>query len=101
MLRLTREQARQIDRLSIEQYHIPGIALMENASRGVAREACLMLGGDCSGKKILILCGGGNNGGDGLAAARHLHNCGAEVNIAFTVDPGAYKGDALINWEIV
>jgi hydroxyethylthiazole kinase-like uncharacterized protein yjeF len=100
MIRLTRAQVRQVDKLAIEQFHIPGIVLMENAARAVAQEACRMLGNDCCGE-ILILCGGGNNGGDGLAAARHLHNLGADVHIAFTVDPGGYKGDALINWEIV
>ena len=40
---------------------------------------------------VLILCGGGNNGGDGLAVARHLHNRGAIVHIALTVDPKTYK----------
>jgi NAD(P)H-hydrate epimerase len=73
---------------------------MENASRAVADEACEMLGGGCVGG-ILILCGGGNNGGDGLAAARHLHNRGAQVTIALATDPASYKGDALINWRIV
>jgi NAD(P)H-hydrate epimerase len=58
-----------------------------------------MLGGDCIGE-ILILCGGGNNGGDGLAAARHLHNRGADVAIGLLTDPSAYKGDALTNWWI-
>jgi NAD(P)H-hydrate epimerase len=51
--------------------------------------------------KVLILCGGGNNGGDGLAIARHLHNRGAEVSLAFTVDAIKYIGDALTNWRIV
>ena len=74
MVRLTREQVRRIDKLSIEQYHIPGIVLMENAAIAAANEAVLMAE---SGFSILILCGGGNNGGDGLAVARHLHNKGA------------------------
>jgi NAD(P)H-hydrate epimerase len=100
MTRLTRAQVREVDRRSIEEYHIPGIVLMENAARAVADEACRMLRNDCVGE-ILILCGGGNNGGDGLAAARHLHNRGADVNIGFTVDPATYKGDALTNWQIV
>ena len=50
--------------------------------------------------KVVILCGGGNNGGDGLAVARHLHNHGAHVLISLTVDPQSYKGDALTNWNI-
>jgi NAD(P)H-hydrate epimerase len=100
MLRLTRAQVRQIDRLSIDRYHIPGIVLMENAARAAANAACDLLDGECVGE-ILILCGGGNNGGDGLAVARHLHNRGADVLIALTTDPAHYKGDALTNWSIV
>jgi NAD(P)H-hydrate epimerase len=100
MLHLTREQLRSIDRLALERYHIPGIVLMENAARAVVDEACRMLDQECCGK-ILVLCGGGNNGGDGLAAARHLHNRGCEVMIGFTSDPSTYRGDALVNFNIV
>jgi NAD(P)H-hydrate epimerase len=100
MTRLTRAQVRQVDQLAIERYHIPGIVLMENAARAVAQQACRMLRNDCIGE-ILILCGGGNNGGDGLAAARHLHNLGADIHIALTTDPNNYKGDALTNWKII
>lgn len=100
MLRLTREQVRRIDRLSAERYHIPSIVLMENAARGAADIACDMLGPG-RGKSVLALCGGGNNGGDGLAAARHLLNRGHRVSIALTIDPAKYKGDALINWQII
>jgi NAD(P)H-hydrate epimerase len=100
MLRLTRAQVREIDRRSIEEYHIPGIVLMENASRGAADAALRMLHTP-QNAQVLILCGGGNNGGDGLAAARHLHNAGCSVRIALTIDPVRYTGDALINWQIV
>ncbi|HLL88847.1 MAG TPA: NAD(P)H-hydrate epimerase [Tepidisphaeraceae bacterium] len=100
MTRLTRSQVRDVDRRSIQDYHVPGIVLMENAARAVADQACLMLDGQCAGE-VLILCGGGNNGGDGLAVARHLHNRGANVTIALTVDPALYAGDALINWQVV
>jgi NAD(P)H-hydrate epimerase len=100
MTKLTRTQSRQIDQLSLERYHIPGIVLMENAARAVAHQAYQMLGNTRPGK-ILILAGGGNNGGDGLAAARHLHNLGAAVHIALTIDPTKYKGDALTNWKII
>ena len=100
MIRLTRAQVREIDRLSVERYGIPGIVLMENAALAATDVACDMLGGECLGE-VLILCGGGNNGGDGLAIARHLHNRGASSFIALTTDPGDYKGDALINYNIV
>src|SRR5205807_603986 len=99
MIRLTRAQVREIDRLAIERYLIPGIVLMENAARGAADVACDMLGDDRRGE-VLILCGGGNNGGDGLAVARHLHNRGFEVSIALTTRADDYKGDALINFNI-
>src|SRR5437870_2934451 len=100
MIRLTRAQMREIDRRSIEHYRIPGVVLMENASRAVADNACDMLGGDCVGE-ILIICGGGNNGGDGLAAARHLHNRGLESTLFLAIAPSKYRGEALTNWQIV
>jgi NAD(P)H-hydrate epimerase len=100
MTRLTRAQVREIDRQSSEEYHIPEVVLMENAARAAADAACDMLDGECTGT-ILILCGGGNNGGDGLAVARHLHNQGADVSLALTIDPAKYKGAALTNWQIV
>jgi NAD(P)H-hydrate epimerase len=99
MVRLTRAQAREVDRLAVQRYRMPSILLMENAARAVADAACEMLGGDCSAP-VVILCGGGNNGGDGLAAARHLHNRGAAVTLALTIDPAKYHGDALVNWHI-
>lgn len=97
-LRLTRDQVREIDRRSIEDYHIPGVVLMENASRAATEAAMEFI---TPGKKALILCGGGNNGGDGLAVARHLHNRGVDVHIGLTISPEKYHGDALINWNIV
>lgn len=117
-VRLTRAQSREVDRVAIEQFGIPGIVLMENAARGAADVACDMLGlpnravpfranlpmtanAVAGGPDVLIVCGGGNNGGDGLAVARHLHLRGCRVRIALTVEPTRYEGDALINWTIV
>src|SRR5690242_14397266 len=99
MPRLSRNQVRAIDRLATEEYHVPGIVLMENASRGVADAAERFFLQRPS--RILILCGGGNNGGDGLAAARHLHNRGHAVSIGLLTDPTRYKGDAKTNWDII
>jgi hydroxyethylthiazole kinase-like uncharacterized protein yjeF len=98
-MKLTRDQLREIDKRSVTDYHIPSIVLMENASRAVADEACRMMRGECCGT-VLILCGGGNNGGDGLAVARHLHNRGADLTIGLATDPAKYTGDALVNWNI-
>jgi NAD(P)H-hydrate epimerase len=99
MIRLNRDQVRRIDRLAVEQYKIPGVVLMENAARAAADVACEMLH-ERPGS-VLLLCGGGNNGGDGLAVARHLHNRGFALTIALTSDPAKYHGEALVNWQIV
>ena len=64
MLRLTRAQVREIDRRAIEEYHIPGIVLMENAARAAASYVHFFVR-QTKGGKVLIICGGGNNGGGG------------------------------------
>jgi NAD(P)H-hydrate epimerase len=99
LVRLTRAQIREIDRRASEDYHIPGIVLMENAARGVADAASSMLD-RIERPQVMIACGGGNNGGDGLAVARHLHNrgVGIEVGLAWSTAP---RGDAGLNWLIV
>jgi NAD(P)H-hydrate epimerase len=97
MIALSRAEARAVDRHAIEQLGIPGVVLMENAGRGAA-ELLLSLGG--SGR-IVICCGKGNNGGDGLVIARHLHLAGREVRILLYADPDELQGDARINLEIV
>ncbi len=98
MTRLTRAQVREIDRLSIERYGIPGIVLMENAARAAAEIAHAMIGPGAS--NVAIFCGGGNNGGDGLAIARHLHNRGHAITVHLIVRPDSFRGDALVNWRI-
>ncbi len=99
MIRLTREQVRRVDAIAMEKYRMPGVILMENAARAAAEAAWEIL--EKTGRfKVLVICGGGNNGGDGLAAARHLHNRGADISILLTTDPGKYSGDAQVNWQI-
>jgi NAD(P)H-hydrate epimerase len=99
MIRLTRRQAREVDRRAIENFHIPGVVLMENAARNATDVAWEML--EHRPQNVTIVCGGGNNGGDGLAIARHLHNRGANVQVLLAIDPIKYAGDAAINWAIV
>ena len=99
-IRLTRAQVREIDRRAIEDYHIPGVVLMENAARAVVEAATEMTRG-ADRPAALIVCGGGNNGGDGLAVARHLHNRGWTVEIALAVSVNAYRNEALANWQTV
>ena len=80
-LRLTASQCRAIDRIAIDTFGVPSIVLMENASRGLAAVAHRMLGAVDGSKPIHILVGPGNNGGDGLAAARHLSNMGHTIQL--------------------
>ncbi len=99
---LTRAQVRRIDALASERYGIPGIVLMENAGRHVAEAVWRLLPTNgISPHKVAILCGGGNNGGDGYVAARHLANCGISVTIYEAVPPGKLSGDAALNRTIV
>jgi NAD(P)H-hydrate epimerase len=100
MTRLTRAQLREVDRRAIEEFGIPGIVLMENAARAVA-EVAYRAAQRAQIPETLVLCGGGNNGGDGLAVARHLHNRRVPVKVGLTTDPARYAGDALTNWRIV
>ncbi|MBN9353742.1 MAG: NAD(P)H-hydrate epimerase, partial [Hyphomicrobium denitrificans] len=74
---------------------IPSLDLMENAGRAVA-EATLKLAADLSrpSARIVVLCGPGNNGGDGFVAARHLRDRGFDVRVFLLGDRAALKGDA-------
>jgi NAD(P)H-hydrate epimerase len=68
---LSRDEVRELDRRAIEDHEIPGIVLMENAGRGCA-ELLMRLSPDR--KAVIVLCGPGNNGGDGFVITRHLDN---------------------------
>ncbi|MCK9479908.1 MAG: NAD(P)H-hydrate dehydratase [Firmicutes bacterium] len=89
----TAAQMKKIDELTINDYGIPGIALMENAGRAVAEHSAT------HGKSFCVVCGKGNNGGDGFVAARHLHNSGATVTILLMCDPEELSGNAFINFS--
>lgn len=82
---LDRAAARALDRAATEEFGIPSIILMENAAIAVAREAFDMRHGGEDG--VLIVCGRGNNGGDGWAVTRHLANAGTPVTVAAVGDP--------------
>lgn len=73
---------------------------MENAARAASDVAWEMIGTQ-AGRFVTIFCGPGNNGGDGLAIARHLHNRGVNVDVVPVFDPDKLAGDALINWNMV
>lgn len=92
---------RTIDSLASSQYQIPSLILMENAGIKVAEAVKSRLHGRVQGARVLVLAGKGNNGGDGLVAARHLYNQGAEVTIVLLAQEAEVAGDARINLEIV
>ena len=92
-------QMRSMDKAAIEQYGIPEEILMENAGHAAIRALSDMLA--ISGRSILILCGTGNNGGDGLVVARLVHALGGFPKLVHMGDPANYGGAAKTNYEIV
>ncbi|MBP7937792.1 MAG: NAD(P)H-hydrate epimerase [Phycisphaerae bacterium] len=114
---LTREQCRAVDRYAIEQLGIPGVVLMENAGRNAADliERWLRRGvSESSPSKsrpsprveprpdhVAVVCGKGNNGGDGFVIARHLIHRGYQVGVVLLGDPGTLAGDAAANHAVL
>lgn len=96
----TRDAVRRLDKLAVTEFSIPSIVLMENAARHVTDVALDGLE-TIDAPKVLVACGPGNNGGDGLAAARHLHNAGLRVTVFLAGNPAQYSGDAKVNLDIV
>ena len=92
---------REIDRLTTEKYGIPSILLMENAAHAAARVITKKLGGSVAEKFFLILCGKGNNGGDGAALARILWMQGANCFVYLFGKIEDTKDDAKVNFEIL
>jgi NAD(P)H-hydrate epimerase len=95
----SREAVRAVDREAVETYGLPGIALMENAAAGLLAVALDMLGRRDGA--VLLLCGPGNNGGDGFALARRLHNAGVATKTLLFRSPDAYTGDAATNLRVL
>jgi len=95
--KLTRQEVRELDRLAIEEYGIPGVVLMENAGANTAR----LLEAQGIAGPVAIACGRGNNGGDGFVIARHLEAAGHRVRVLLAAAPEAYVGDAAMNLRIV
>ncbi len=91
---------RNIDKRAIKGLGIPGIVLMENA--GIQATHFIMDSiKEIEDKNILILCGIGNNGGDGFVVARHLYNHGLNPETKLIGDSKKVKGDALTNLKIM
>ena len=97
MIILTAQEMQQADRQAIERYGIPSICLMENAASAVAE---VLVHRFPQVQRVSVLCGKGNNGGDGLGAARMLHNKGLTVEILLLGSLKDARGDARTNLEI-
>jgi hydroxyethylthiazole kinase-like uncharacterized protein yjeF len=96
----TADLMRGFDRAAITRLRIPGLVLMENAGRafvGELERAC----GPFAGKQTVVVCGKGNNGGDGFVIARHIANRGGEVLVLLLASKRSVAGDAKTNLEAV
>jgi len=97
---LTREKVRTLDNASINEYGVPGMVLMENAGFMAARDAFLMLG-----KKeeplVVVICGKGNNGGDGFVVARYLAAWGVNAQTFLLGTADQISEDAKINLDLL
>jgi len=97
---VTAGQMQELDRRATAEHEIPGLTLMENAGRAVV-EFTENHVGKLAGTQPLVVCGKGNNGGDGFVVARHLHNRSVGVTVHLLAPRHKIRGDALINLEII
>jgi len=95
---LTAAQMREADRLTTERYGIASIELMENAGTAIA-EFLREKFPDIRGRRILLLCGKGNNGGDGMVVARQLRDFGCAAVVFLFANPSSVEGDAAANMK--
>jgi len=100
MLLVTAAQMQELDKKAIEEFRIPGLVLMENAGRGIFELICRHFAARLY-QGVTILIGPGNNGGDGFVIARHLNQEGVKVELLILAPEEKFKGDALINYNIV
>ena len=98
---LSAEEIRQIDRLTVENYHTSSLLLMEAASAACLDAIRLRLDGELTDKRALILCGKGNNGGDGAALARAMTRDGMHCSVVLFGKLSETSGDARTNFESV
>jgi len=93
------KQMKKVDTACIEQYGIDGIVLMENAATAIKNEILNIE--NIKRERILIVCGRGNNGGDGFAVARRILDDFDEVSVAFFENESSLSNDAAKNYEIL
>jgi hydroxyethylthiazole kinase-like uncharacterized protein yjeF len=96
----TAAEMRELDRLAMERYGMPGVVLMENAGAQVARILWQEYA-DLQARRVAVLCGRGNNGGDGFVIARYLHNRGVSVRVFIIGEPGDIRGDASMHLNML
>jgi hydroxyethylthiazole kinase-like uncharacterized protein yjeF len=90
---VTAAEMRAIDRATSERFGVPSLTLMENAGAAVADHVLAHHG---AVRRVVVICGKGNNGGDGFVAARRLHQKGKTVQVILLANPAELKGDAAI-----
>lgn len=100
MYLVTAEEMREMDRMTIEEFGIPGRVLMENAGRGATRMLMEEFG-NLAGKKIGVMAGRGNNGGDGHVIARYLSEYGFDVGVWLLGTADQVRGDAKANLDLL
>ncbi|NVM57058.1 MAG: bifunctional ADP-dependent NAD(P)H-hydrate dehydratase/NAD(P)H-hydrate epimerase, partial [Desulfobacterales bacterium] len=96
MYLVTSQEMKQMDRLAIESFGIPGVVLMESAGRG-AVEVLFRHFPDVHRMKVGIVAGRGNNGGDGFVIARYLASHRVKVTVYLLSDKDRIRGDAAAN----
>lgn len=96
---VTAKQMQAIDKITIEEHGIDGLTLMENAGLGIAEAIVQYIEGELEDFKVAILCGKGNNGGDGFVVGRYLSEWGSEVIFYLLGEKSDLKGDAKTNLE--
>lgn len=99
MIVVTGTEMAALDRQTIDELHLPSLSLMERAGEGVVRMIRERF--PVRGRRITVLCGAGNNGGDGFVVARLLHAAGALVTIVLAADPDRTTADAAHNYRRV
>ncbi len=87
-----------MDKYTMEQLGLPGVVLMENAGAMVVDE--ILASTSCEAPRVIVLAGGGNNGGDGFVIARKLLDLGIETLLCLLVTPDRIKGDAAIHFNV-
>jgi len=94
------QEIKEIDRRAMDSYGISGLILMENAGLKIFQKIKEIYP-DLKSKRVVILSGAGNNGGDSFVVARHLHNYGTKVKVLLLTSPNKFREEAKINWEII